>query len=755
MERIGGIDPRLGAEDLVDGPDPDGADTSAVWSEWDKGEVVRAFDVGPVSQGPPPLVPYHMAVGQPESWVYIIGGDLRLLSFRGSDAIGQYDATTLASYPAYSPGAWLQLSGTLQVYHDAGALIADRLEHPLRGAVPTLPTCWKPIQAAIVRARADADSAVHNDTDAPPILFPWAFNSAMFALGRASDQTGEALVVVAIGGDSLHAELSHDGGVVYPVHLRVSAWNHKTDRTVLVDTTRMIATRRPLAPGERLVLSQSIPLGAGDWEIALLATEENLQSGAYTLRRDVRVDRGPGVTLSDLVTGVTGAPSWIAPDGNPFPINVAATWTRGSSIELFYEVGGVEAGGSYRTTVEDHPARAGPRAVASHCHRRPEHGANELRAPRRRHRQTRSRDLPDDGDHPGRGWQSRGESHHDVHARRARRSTLSLPAARSGRATPSRASGAAPRMSWPATATLHGASVSDEAESLSDSGTPFLGIAQRVPFPGSAVRAKLLPRLTLAAAVRGMTIANQRGAGCSTGATRFEESSLDIARPPKKKTGRYILWGVGAIVLLAIMWGVRQLKPAAPSLDRSAAIIDSVRRGDMVREVRGPGTLVPVDIIQVPAQTGARIDKLEVQSGQVVKANDVLLEMSSPDAEIQAIQADQSLSQAQSALITTRSQLRQQILTEQNTVATTNTAYVQAIQNAAAAGYPGAAWTGGQLRCRQRSRVGRRTDRTAQEREAAPHHHAGVGRLAGLRAGDERQGTEGHRGLLPRQAGNR
>ncbi len=160
---------------------------------------------------------------------------------------------------------------------------------------------------------------------------------------------------------------------------------------------------------------------------------------------------------------------------------------------------------------------------------------------------------------------------------------------------------------------------------------------------------------------------------------------MDIARPPKKKTGRYILWGAVGLVVLIAMWGVRQLKPAAPSVDRSVLIIDSVRRGDMVREVRGPGTLVPVDIIQVPAQTGARIDKLDVQSGQVVKQGDILLEMSSPDAEIQAIQADQSLSQAQSTLITTRSQLKQQILTQQNTVATTHTSYVQAMQNAEAA----------------------------------------------------------------------
>ncbi len=355
IERIGGADAGLNPDDLTDGPDPDAADTSAVWSAWDKGAYVRAFSVGPVSKGPPPLVPYHLPAGPQASWVYIIGGDYRLLSFRGSDAIGQYDATTLASYPAYSPFLWLQLSGTLQVYHDAGVRIADRLEHPLRGRVLTMPTCEKPIRAAITRARADADSAVHNDSNSPPIRFPWAFNSAMFALGRAVDHTGEALVILAVGGDSLHAEPAADGGVTYPVHLRISAWNRETDGTVQVDTTRMIAARQPLEPGERLIVAEPVSLGAGDWEIAALATEENLNSGAYTLRRDVHVDNGPGLTLSDLVTGVSGAPSWTAPDGNPFPIDVARTWTRGSSLELFFEVGGVSVGASYQTTVEITP----------------------------------------------------------------------------------------------------------------------------------------------------------------------------------------------------------------------------------------------------------------------------------------------------------------------------------------------------------------------------------------------------------------
>ncbi len=350
IERIGGVDARLGPEDFTDGPGADTPDLTGVWSPWlfplDRDTPMRRGGTGVIRMEPAWTI---------EAWVYLIANDFRVIAFRPSRAIGDYDATTMVSYPPFSPRFWLQLSGTLDVWHDAGLRIADRLEHPLGGKVPTIPTCEKPMQAAIARARIDADSTIHNDTDSPPIRSPWQFNSAIFGLGRAVDHTGEAFIVLAVGGDSLHARPAADGGVTYPVHLRLSAWNHQTDSAVTVDTTRVFHARRPLAPGERLMISQALPLGAGDWEIAVLGTGEDRHAGAYTLRRDVRVDRGPGLTLSDLVTGVTGAPSVTAPDGDPFPIDVGGTWTRGSSVELFYEVGGVPVGGSYRSTVEVTP----------------------------------------------------------------------------------------------------------------------------------------------------------------------------------------------------------------------------------------------------------------------------------------------------------------------------------------------------------------------------------------------------------------
>src|SRR3982074_2111251 len=118
---------------------------------------------------------------------------------------------------------------------------------------------------------------------------------------------------------------------------------------------------------------------------------------------------------------------------------------------------------------------------------------------------------------------------------------------------------------------------------------------------------------------------------------------MDIARAPQSKGRRYVAGIAIALVLLVAIVGVSRLKPAEQSVDRTTLIIDSVRRGDMVREVRGPGTLVPEQIRWISAVTSARVERIVAQPGQPVEANTVLLEMSNPDVQIEALQAEQAL----------------------------------------------------------------------------------------------------------------
>ncbi len=159
---------------------------------------------------------------------------------------------------------------------------------------------------------------------------------------------------------------------------------------------------------------------------------------------------------------------------------------------------------------------------------------------------------------------------------------------------------------------------------------------------------------------------------------------MDVARPPKKKTGRYIAIGGGVLLLIIATIALGKLKPAAPTVEMSVVIQDSVRQGDMIREVRGPGTLVPEQIQQVTAPATARVDRMDVQAGQSVNAGDPLLEMSSPDVMISTMTADQQLNQAQATLLTLRTSLKSSELSQQGLVASTRTQYIAATQDAAA-----------------------------------------------------------------------
>ena len=160
---------------------------------------------------------------------------------------------------------------------------------------------------------------------------------------------------------------------------------------------------------------------------------------------------------------------------------------------------------------------------------------------------------------------------------------------------------------------------------------------------------------------------------------------MDIARTPPTKTRRNLLIAGSAIALVVVTAWTLTLDPAAQTIERSAVLIDSVRQGDVVREVRGPGTLVPEHIRWITAQTSARVERLASESGKSVGSGELLLELSNPDLQIQTMQAEQQVRQAQIELLNLKTALRSQLLTQQGLVATTRTQFVSATQEAAAA----------------------------------------------------------------------
>src|SRR5215475_8260666 len=109
---------------------------------------------------------------------------------------------------------------------------------------------------------------------------------------------------------------------------------------------------------------------------------------------------------------------------------------------------------------------------------------------------------------------------------------------------------------------------------------------------------------------------------------------VDIIREDfadKKRKRRFIIAGASAAGILLITLGLSRLKPAAPTVDKSAIWMDTVKRGPMLRQVRGPGTLVPEEIRYISAETDGHIEKLVRLPGSTpVQPDTILIEMSNP-----------------------------------------------------------------------------------------------------------------------------
>jgi HlyD family secretion protein len=157
---------------------------------------------------------------------------------------------------------------------------------------------------------------------------------------------------------------------------------------------------------------------------------------------------------------------------------------------------------------------------------------------------------------------------------------------------------------------------------------------------------------------------------------------MDIKRSPKSKIKKRvrtgILAGVALLAVGAVTFGLSKLKPAAPTLERSTAVIGTVKRGQMLREVRGNGTLVPQLTRWVPAPTDGRVERILVQPGVEVGAGTVIFELSNPQVEQQAIDAEFQLKAAQDDKENLRVKLQSDGLTQQSNIATIKAEYSQA-----------------------------------------------------------------------------
>jgi HlyD family secretion protein len=156
---------------------------------------------------------------------------------------------------------------------------------------------------------------------------------------------------------------------------------------------------------------------------------------------------------------------------------------------------------------------------------------------------------------------------------------------------------------------------------------------------------------------------------------------MDIPRPEIKRRRQLRQLAIGGgIVLLIIAASIAlaRLEPAAPSVARASVWVDTVREGEMLRQVRGPGTLVPREIRWIAAQTDGRVERILVRPGAEVEPDTVLVELSNPDLVQQTEEARYALEAAEAEFIETELRLRSQQLDQRAALAVARVEYESA-----------------------------------------------------------------------------
>ena len=155
---------------------------------------------------------------------------------------------------------------------------------------------------------------------------------------------------------------------------------------------------------------------------------------------------------------------------------------------------------------------------------------------------------------------------------------------------------------------------------------------------------------------------------------------MDIVRESaakRKKLRRLVTGLTVAVVLAGVTYGLSQLEPAAPSVDRDTVWVDTVQRGSMVRQVRGAGTLVPEVIRWIPATSQATVERILVLPGTAVTADRILLELANPEVELAMQDAELELAAAEAELTNLKVQLQSQLLSQRALAAAVRSEYKQ------------------------------------------------------------------------------
>src|SRR5437773_7540410 len=160
-----------------------------------------------------------------------------------------------------------------------------------------------------------------------------------------------------------------------------------------------------------------------------------------------------------------------------------------------------------------------------------------------------------------------------------------------------------------------------------------------------------------------------------------QKEVMDIARPSnvrQKRTRQAISIGVGLVAIAAVSVGLSRVQPAAPTVEAATLWPDTVKRGPMVLQVRGLGTLVPEDIRWIPATTQGRVERILLRPGTAVTPNSVILELTNDQLETDVQDAQLKLLAAEASLANLRVQMQNDLLQQKAAAASIEADYNKA-----------------------------------------------------------------------------
>ena len=161
---------------------------------------------------------------------------------------------------------------------------------------------------------------------------------------------------------------------------------------------------------------------------------------------------------------------------------------------------------------------------------------------------------------------------------------------------------------------------------------------------------------------------------------------MDIPRERVRNLRPFYLAGGATLAVAVLAFGVSRIRPAAPAVEKGGVWVDTVKRGSMLRAVKGPGTLVPEHIRWITADTAGRVERIYLRPGAPVTADTQLLELSNPDVMLQSLEAERQVSQATADLLALRSNLATDQLKQEALVAQLETDASDARRRATADG---------------------------------------------------------------------